>query len=84
MTLPTGKMKNNPSTAEAGTSGKTSAATLVFGFILLAAGATLLSLALKRATEKDDTPTSIEEQENRERRSPVPDKEIGRPSEWKE
>ena len=61
MTLPTGKMKNNPSTAEAGTSGKTSAATLVFGFILLAAGATLLSLALKQPAEKNDAGTSIEE-----------------------
>jgi len=53
-------MKNNPSTAEAGTSGKTSAATLVFGFILLAAGATLLSLALKQPAEKNDAGTSIE------------------------
>ena len=54
-------MKNNPSTAEAGTSGKTSAATLVFGFILLATGATLLSLALKQPAEKNDAGTSIEE-----------------------
>ena len=61
MTLPTGKMKNNPSIAEAGLSGKTSAATLVFGFILLATGATLLSLALKQPAEKNDAGTSIEE-----------------------
>ena len=53
-------MKNNPSTAEAGTSGKTSAATLVFGFILLAAGSTLFSLALKQPAEKTDAGTSIE------------------------